>query len=123
MLGSSNLIAFLATNDAEQAKTFYEHTLGLRLVADEPFALVFDANGVMLRIQKMDHAPAVQHTVLGWQVTDIRATVAALRDRGVAFERYPNMTQDDDGVWTSPAGAQVAWFRDPSGNLLSLTQF
>lgn len=122
MLTSSKPTAFLATNDAERAKAFYADTLSLTLVADEPFALVFEAHGVMLRIQKLDEAPAVRHTVFGWHVPDIHKTIAELRDRGVAFERYPNMPQDDDGVWTSPAGAQVAWFRDPSGNLLSLTQ-
>ncbi len=123
MLGSADLIAFVGTTNAARARQFYENVLGLTFVADETFALVFDAHGVMVRIFKVDAIDAARYTVLGWSVADIRATIKGLRAKGIVFERFPRMDQDDDGVWVSPSGAKVAWFRDPDGNLLSLTQF
>ena len=123
MLATSEVIAFTATTDAPRALAFYRDVLGLRLVADEPWAIVFDAAGTMLRIQKAPkHTPA-PHTALGWKVADIAATMAALRERGVAFERYEWMQQDAAGVWSTPDGVKIAWFKDPDGNVLSLTQF
>jgi catechol 2,3-dioxygenase-like lactoylglutathione lyase family enzyme len=122
MLGTSKLIASAATRDAERAKEFYADVLGLTFVAEEPWAVVFDANGVMLRIQKVE-LPRVEHTILGWEVKDIRATMDHLRKRGVAFQRYEYLQQDAHGVWIAPNGAKIAWFKDPDGNTLSLTQF
>ena len=123
MLGSCNLIAFVATTDAPRARKFYEQVLGLRFVADEPHALVFDAHATMLRIQKTkEHVPA-PHTLLGWEVADVAAKVRALRDQGVVFERYGFLEQDELGIWSAPGGAKIAWFKDPDGNTLSLTQF
>jgi catechol 2,3-dioxygenase-like lactoylglutathione lyase family enzyme len=121
-LNKARIVCFLATRDSGAARDFYENVLGMNFVEDGPFALVFDANGTMLRIQKFpDHTPA-KHTSLGWEVNDIRSTVHELQDRGVRFERYERLHQDELGVWKSPSGAQVAWFRDPDGNTLSLTQ-
>jgi catechol 2,3-dioxygenase-like lactoylglutathione lyase family enzyme len=123
MLGSCDPMAFVATARPEEARRFYSEVLGLRLLADDDFALVYDLNGTPLRVQKVrDHAPAM-HTVLGWVVPDIAAAVAALAGRGVAFQRYDVLEQDAAGVWKSPGGARVAWFKDPDGNTLSLTQF
>lgn len=123
MLNQSPPIAFVATQDAAQAQNFYENTLGLTLVADESFALVFDANGTMLRIQKVQvHTPR-PFTVLGWQVVDIHTAIKRLTDRGVQFEQYGWASQDEHGIWTADDGTKVAWFKDPDGNLLSLTQF
>ena len=122
-LAASPLIAFAATADAARARAFYGDVLGLRLRSDEPFALVYDANGTMLRIQKTDRVSPAPHTLLGWQVDDIALVARQLGDRGVRFERYPGLAQDDNGIWTSPAGAMVAWFKDPDRNTLSLTQF
>ncbi len=123
MLNDSTLICFAATCDAEASLAFYRDVLGLRLVEDGPFALVFDANGTMLRIQKFaDHVP-LRNTTLGWRVRDIRAKVRQLKDAGVAFERYASLAQDEAGIWHSPSGAYVAWMKDPDGNILSLTQF
>jgi predicted enzyme related to lactoylglutathione lyase len=123
MLNDREIIAFAATTDPGRALPFYRDVLGLRVVADEPWAIVFDAHGTMLRLQKSpQHAPA-QHTLLGWRVDDIAATIRALIQRGVQFERYDLMPQDDDGVWTTPDGTKIAWFKDPDGNLLSLTEF
>jgi len=121
VLGSAPVIAFVATVDAERARAFYEGVLGLRLTADEPYALVFDCAGTALRIAKVRELAPAQHTVLGWRVDDIAATAGAMVARGVTFERYPGMEQDDRGVWASPGGARIAWFRDPDGNLLSIT--
>jgi len=123
MLGHDNPIAFVATKNADVARKFYAQTLGLRFIADEQFALVFDLNGVMLRIFKVQDLQPARHTVLGWRVADIVAKVKELNDRGVTFERFEGMSQDALGIWTSPTGAKVAWFRDPDGNALSLTQF
>lgn len=123
MLSSAELIAFASTARPDGAAAFYRDVLGLTLVADEPFALVFDAHGTMLRVTKVDAVQPAPYTVLGWRVTDIRKAVEELGGRGVVFERYAGMPQDDLGIWTSPAGARIAWFRDPDGNVLSLTQF
>lgn len=122
VLASSALIAFLATASPEQARRFYADVLGLRLHSEDQFALVFDANGIMLRVARVDELIPAERTTLGWQVDDIRSTVGQLAERGVAFERYSFVSQDELGIWTTPDGARVAWFKDPDGNLLSLTQ-
>jgi catechol 2,3-dioxygenase-like lactoylglutathione lyase family enzyme len=122
MLGDAEITAFVATTDAERAKRFYCETLGLRLVADEEYALVLDANGTMLRVQKVEKLAPQPFTSLGWNVPDIAATIDALVASGVAFERYGFMEQDDRGVWTAPGGAKIAWFKDPDGNTLSIAE-
>jgi len=116
-------VLFLATTDPGRSRTFYEQTVGLAFVADEPPALVFRIGDSMLRIQKVDRVHAAPYTALGWAVPDIRRIVQQLSSAGVRFERYEGMGQDGEGIWRSPAGALVAWFRDPDGNVLSLTQF
>jgi catechol 2,3-dioxygenase-like lactoylglutathione lyase family enzyme len=122
VLHSSDVMAFVATTDPERARGFYEAVLGLTLLHDEPFALAFAANGTTLRVQKVPALDPALHTVLGWKVADAGAAVSSLAARGVRFERYPGLTQDELGVWTTPSGARVAWFKDPDGNVLSLTQ-
>jgi len=114
---------FVATAKAESARAFYERVLGLAFVADEPYALVFRVGRSMLRIQKVERVPKVPYTALGWSVRNIRITVRRLAEAGVVFQRYEGLAQDDAGVWCSPSGARVAWFQDPDGNILSLTQF
>ena len=123
VLQSNKIMAFVATADAKRARAYYEGTLGLRLLSDEPFALVFDANGTMLRIAKVGKLSPAAYTVLGWEVGDIRAIVTELKKRGVVFEVIRGFEQNDLGVWTAPDGTKVAWFRDPDGNMLSVTQF
>jgi predicted enzyme related to lactoylglutathione lyase len=123
MLNESNVVTFVATGKPDSAKSFYEQTLGLRLVADDAFAIVFDANGIMLRVQKVEKHTAPNYTVLGWDVADIHASVKELLSKGVTCERYQWLEQDDSGVWTSPSGGKIVWFKDPDGNILSLTQF
>ncbi len=122
-MGDSKVISFVATQDPAGALKFYAGTLRLTLVSDDPFAMVFDANGTMLRVQKVHELLPAKHTVLGWEVADIGAKTRELMNRGVRFERYSGLAQDESGVWTAPSGAQVAWFKDPDGNTLSLTQF
>ena len=122
-LASQKLEAFLAVSDAGRAKAFYGDMLGLPLVSEElPFALVFDLNGVMLRVTLVKDLTPPRFTVLGWRVPNIGVAVKALSEASVCFERYQGMPQDELGIWTSPTGAKVAWFKDPDGNTLSLTQ-
>ena len=120
---SQKLVAFAATASPAKARRFYRDVLGLRLVDDSPFALVFDANGTMLRVQIVDRVDPPRYTVVGWQVKDIGKSVAALKKKRVKFSRYPGLGQDKLGIWTSPSGARIAWFADPDGNTLSLTEF
>lgn len=122
MLDRAKLTAFLATATPARSKTFYEGTLGLRLVADDDFALVFDCNGTQLRIQKVERVQPASFTALGWQVASIRGAVTGLAKRGILFERYAFLQQDDLGVWEAPSRTKVAWFKDPDGNLLSLAE-
>ena len=123
MLGSCKLVAFIAARDLGRAKAFYRDTLGLRLVNEDEFALVFDAAGTMLRIARVQEVAAAEYTVIGWQVPDIVRMAKNLQQAHVTLQRYPGMPQDELGVWTSPSGARVAWFKDPDGNTLSITQF
>jgi catechol 2,3-dioxygenase-like lactoylglutathione lyase family enzyme len=123
MLTKSKPICFAATTKPAEAKAFYGDTLGLSLVDDGPFALVFNANGTMLRVQKVREIPLAAYTTLGWEVGDIRSTIQRLCKQGVRFERYDGLPQDELGLWTTPDGSKVAWFKDPDGNILSLTEF
>jgi catechol 2,3-dioxygenase-like lactoylglutathione lyase family enzyme len=122
MLTKSPIRAFLATANVDKALRFYRDTLGLELIADEPYALVFDSNGVRLRVQKVQEVRPAPYTSLGWAVTDIEKAVAELSDRGIVFQIYEGFGQDDRGIMTFPNGAKVAWFKDPDGNLLSLDE-
>ncbi|HXJ91549.1 MAG TPA: VOC family protein [Terriglobia bacterium] len=123
MLGSAKLMTFVPTRDAPSAKAFYAAVLGLRLVSEDPFALVFDANGIMLRVTNVPEFKPQAFTVLGWPVSNIESAVADLGPRGVNFEKYGFQGQDERGIWTAPGGAKIAWFKDPDGNVLSVTQF
>src|SRR6266513_1174130 len=123
MLESSDVVAFAATTELSRARAFYEQCLGLRVTEQNDFACVFDANGTMLRVTAVPEVCQAAYTVLGWRVTDIDATVRGLAAKGVVFNRYETMDQDENGVWATPGGDRVAWFTDPDGNTLSLTQF
>ena len=120
---TTKAIAFLATRDANASRRFYEEVLGLRLVDDNDFALVFDAFGTMLRIQKTPDVVTAPYTAFGLEVDDIAASVAALSEKGVPPKRYDGMGQDTQGIWTAPSGAKIAWFADPDGHVVSLSQF
>ncbi len=123
-LGGYNVIGFVPIVNVERAKSFYVGKLGLRLVGEElPFALVLDANGIMVRLAIVKELPPTPGTVLGWQVPDVEVVVQSLAAKGVSFERYGFLEQDAAGIWTAPNGAKIAWFKDPDGNTLSLSEY
>jgi len=121
---SAKTMTFIVTRDRTKSKAFYGGVLGFALTSEDDFAAVFDTNGTKLRISTVpNHAPAA-HTVLGWEVSDIVATVKSLTAKGVKFTVYEGFGQDNLGIWKAPgSSSRVAWFLDPDGNNLSLTQF
>jgi catechol 2,3-dioxygenase-like lactoylglutathione lyase family enzyme len=123
MLGNTPIIAFIPTLDFDKARAFYVDVLGLRFVDNDGFAMVLDANGTMIRVAKVqpDFKPAM-FTILGWKVTEIEKVVAEMAAKGVVFERFSFFEQDALGIWTAPGGNKVAWFKDPDGNTLSVSQ-
>jgi catechol 2,3-dioxygenase-like lactoylglutathione lyase family enzyme len=118
----TTMVGFLMTTNPEAARRFFTEVLGFRLLTDDSYALAFDAQGAMLRVAKTEKFAPAPGTVLGWEVGDISSTVSELVEKGVRFERYPHMKADEQGVFTFPKGDKVAWFKDPDGNLLSLSQ-
>ena len=115
-------VAFIATANPVESRKFYESTLNLQCLSDDPFVLVFVLGSTTLRIQKVEFVPEINHTVLGWEVANIKKCVAELSEKGVIFEKFDQLQQDELRVWSSPGGASVAWFKDPDGNTLSLTE-
>jgi len=122
MQPSAELVAFVASSDLERSRTFYESVLGLGIDEVTPYACVARSGATTLRITLADGMKPQPFTVLGWAVEEIRGELAALRELGVEPLQFEGMGQDDDGVWTAPGGARVAWFTDPDGNVLSFTQ-
>jgi len=122
MLRETDIIAFVPTRDSEKARAFYEGVLGLRFVKDDGFALVLDANGIMVRVAKTPEFKPAPFTILGWQVSDIEKVVQSLKKKGVHFEIFGFFKQDELGIWTAPTGDKVAWFKDPDGNILSVSE-
>jgi catechol 2,3-dioxygenase-like lactoylglutathione lyase family enzyme len=122
MLSSEKLVSFVSTTNADHARAFFRDKLGLRLVSEDGFALVFESGGAPLRVTLAKEVKAAPYTVLGWDVKDLRATVRALKQAGVTCEIFGFFKQDDLGIWTAPNGDQVAWFKDPDGNVLSVSQ-
>jgi predicted enzyme related to lactoylglutathione lyase len=123
MISNSKVVAFAATKNSVNSRNFYENVLGLKILSDDMFAIVFDANGTMLRIQKVQEHNPPPFTALGWEVADINVEIDELVKKGVIFNKYEGLDQDKRNIWTVPGGAKVAWFSDPDGNTLSLTQF
>lgn len=122
MLAKTPLTAFLTVPDANQARAFYRDKLGLPLIHEDNFALVFNAHGTQLRISIFPDFHPQPFTVLGWQVEDAVAMSRKLQEAGILFERFPGLTQNESGLWSAPSGYLIAWFRDPFGNLLSISQ-
>ena len=122
MLADKNLIALVPTMDASRAKAFYADKLGLRFVSEDPFAVVFDANGIMLRLTKVKEFTPQPFSILSWEVPDIEVAVRQLTTAGVTIERYGSFEQDELGIWTAPEGTKVAWFLDPDRNNLGIVQ-
>jgi len=122
MFTDTPIIAFLATADAPKARESYKSRIGLAFLDESEFAIVFEAHGVEIRIQKVANISPQPYTVLGWQVSSIVEAVQDLTNKGVAFKKFTGLKQSELGIWNSPSGAKVAWFTDPDGNLLSITQ-
>ncbi len=122
MIASGKLMGFIPTTDYDRARAFYEGNLGCEFVSLDQFAMVMTIGGHMLRIVKMPGFTPLPGTLLGWQVQDVRAVAQWLNDRGVVFEKYPFAQDKELGIWTTPAGNSVAWFKDPDGNILSISQ-
>jgi catechol 2,3-dioxygenase-like lactoylglutathione lyase family enzyme len=122
VLNDAELLAFVGATDLDRARAFYGDALGLDLVEQDDFACVFEANGTTLRVNRVGEVPTPGYTVVGWYVVDITGTARELAERGVTFLRPDGIDQDEHGVWTAPGGARVAWFEDPDGNVLSLTE-
>src|SRR5262249_13416246 len=122
MLTDADVIAFVTTTDLARARAFYEGVLGLPVIEDDGFAMAFDAHGTMLRVTGVRELTPARYAGLGWSVAGIADAVRELEARGVAFRRYDGFDQDAHGIWTAPTGARVAWFSDPDGNTLSLTE-
>lgn len=120
---SDRLMAFVSTTQPDRARHFYQDVLGLNLISEDPIALVFNCAGTMLRITVVKEFSPQPFTVLGWRVADLSSRMKELSAKGVTFEQFGFPTQDEIGIWTTRDGAQIAWFKDPDGNLLSLTQF
>ena len=123
MAPPGKIISLIVTTQPDAAREFYQDRLGLALIEDEQFALVFDVNGIMLRITKLETLTPAPFTVLGFDVSNISVEVSRLTARGIIFEQFEGLEQDERGVCTFSDGTQVAWFRDPDGNMLSLTEF
>ena len=122
MLGESKLISFISCADSERSHAFYADTLGLTFVRDEPNAKVFRGGNRLLRMQLVEEMPPSRGAVLGWEVDDIESTADDLSERGVRFERYDGLDQDERGIAAFPNGDKVAWFHDPDGNILSIAE-
>jgi catechol 2,3-dioxygenase-like lactoylglutathione lyase family enzyme len=123
MLAPFEPLAFLPTIDTDRARRFYIETLGLTFLSEDPFALVVRAGSIDLRIVRMDSFRPAPYTVFGWKVPSISDAVRDLASGGIIFERYPFLEQDANGIWTAPGNAaKVAWFKDPDGNILSVSQ-
>jgi catechol 2,3-dioxygenase-like lactoylglutathione lyase family enzyme len=122
MLDSQKLVAFVPVTNADRARAFYRDTLRLRLVYEDGFALVFDSGGTMLRVTLMRDFKPQPFTALGWQVNDATASAQELAAAGVALERFPGIEQDEHALWHAPGGAVIGWFKDPDGNILSISQ-
>jgi catechol 2,3-dioxygenase-like lactoylglutathione lyase family enzyme len=121
MLASGKMVGFIPTKDYEKARAFYEGKLGFAFVSLDQFALVLSLGGHKIRISKIPNFTPLQGTILGWEVQDIEAVARWLRDHGVAPEKFPFVQDQDLGIWTAPTGDQVAWFKDPDGNILSVS--
>ena len=122
MLASGKMVGFIPTKDYDKARAFYEGKLGFEFVSLDQYALVMNAGGLMIRIAKVPNFTPLQGTILGWQVENIQSVAAWLRDRGVPLEKYPFVQDRELGIWTTPKGDKVAWFKDPDGNILSISQ-
>jgi len=122
MITRLKLKAFIPTIKSEKAKVFYKDLLGLKLISEDNYGLEFDSNGTRLRINIVQEFKPHPFTVLGWDVDSIKSTIQSLNKKGIVFEKYDFIEQDELGIWTAPGGTKVAWFKDPDKNILSLSE-
>jgi catechol 2,3-dioxygenase-like lactoylglutathione lyase family enzyme len=122
MLENANLVAFIGTAKPAEARAFYEDTLGLLFMSEDPHTMIFDSNGTVLKVQKLKEVRPAHGTAVGWEVDHIVRAIHDLTAKGVSFLRFPGLEQDREAIWTAPNGTMVAWFKDPDGNVLSLTE-
>jgi len=122
VLSKAKIIGFVISTDYEKAREFYEGKLGFTFVSLDQFALALRAGEHQIRIARVPNFTPARYTVLGWEVQDIEAMASWLSGRGVAFEKYPFIQDQERGIWTAPGGDKIAWFKDPDGNVLSISQ-
>ena len=122
MLSQLKLKAFIPTTQLVKARKFYIEKLGLRILSEDNYGLECESNGTHLRITIVESLIPQPFTVLGWDTVDIISTVMRLGEKGIIFERYSFIEQDELGIWTAPDGTRVAWFKDPDGNVLSISE-
>jgi len=122
MLAAGKMVGFIPTRDYEKARSFFENQLGFEFVSQDQYALVMSAGGNKIRISKLPDFTPLKATILGWEVEDIEAVATWLKNNGVSLEKYPFVQDRELGIWTTPTGDKVAWFRDPDGNILSIGQ-
>lgn len=123
MLVEPTITAFLPTIKPKSSKEFYGNILGLQLLSEDDYAMEFKGNGALLRITTVDTFIPHPFTVLGFKIQNIDSQIKSLVNKGVVFEKYNHFDQDELGIWTSPSKARVAWFKDPDGNVISLTEY
>ena len=122
MFEDKDLKVFVPTIKPAEAKSFYKDVLGLPLLSEDEYALEFHAKNTLVRVITVQKFTPHLFTVLGWNVADILATIKELNNKNILCERFSFLEQDEAGVWTSPNGSKVAWFKDPDGNVLSITE-
>ena len=122
VLHPAEMVGFAVTTDGARCRAFYEQKLGFRVTSEDRLAVVFDADGRMLRVQKQKPHEPRPYTVLGWNVSDLEATLARMEAVGVTCERFPGVPQNERGIMDFPDGTRLAWFKDPDGNILSVAQ-
>ena len=122
MLANGMLKAFIPTVNPQEAILFYRDLLGFELMSEDDYAMEFNANGTLLRVTIVDEFVPQPFTILGWNIENLVFTVRQFNNKYIYFEIFDFLEQDDLGIWNSPGGAKVAWFKDPDGNILSLTE-
>jgi len=122
ILAAAKPVAIICTRDRAGAAKFYRDTLGLRTKLEDDYGVVFDVGGIDLRVSTVPDFTPHEHTVLGFSVPDVAVAVKALGEKGVTFNSYKGFNQDELGIWSLPNSMlRVAWFNDPDGNVLSVT--
>lgn len=115
-------VAFVYTSDVERSIAWYRDVLGAAVREHDDYGAYLTGGAGLLRITALPALTPSEHPVVGWEVTDLAAWADALESHGVRFTSYDGMGQDERGIWTGPDGSRLAWFADPDGNVLMLSQ-